>query len=65
MSDKGVRAAVIMGLIPILVGTAYLIFNESFGTELTIDMAGVTMLIALGLAMAFGFLVILKGAKDL
>jgi len=65
VSDKGVRAAVIMGLIPILVGTAYLIFNESFGTELTIDMAGVTMLIALGLAMAFGFLVILKGAKDL
>lgn len=65
MSDKGVRTAIILGIVPILVGVGYFVVNESGGTELTMDLAGVTMLIALGLAMAFGFLVILKGARDL
>ncbi len=31
----------------------------------TMDPAGVTLLVALGLAMGFGFLVILRGARDL
>ncbi len=31
----------------------------------TIDPAGVVMLFSLGLAMGFGFLVILRGARDL
>ena len=65
MSDKGVRAAIILGAVPIVVGVIYYVLNEAEGTELTLDMAGVTMLVALGLAMAFGFLVILKGARDL
>ena len=35
------------------------------GVAGTIDPAGVIMLFALGLSMAFGFLVILRGARDL
>jgi len=31
----------------------------------TMDPAGVTLLVGLGLAMGFGFLVILRGARDL
>jgi Flp pilus assembly protein TadB len=65
VSDRGTRAAIILGIVPIVLGVAYLAFNEINGTDLTLDMAGVTMLIALGLAMGFGFLVILRGAKDL
>ena len=65
MADRGVRAALVMGLIPIIVGIAYYVLNESWGTRLTIDDAGVTMLIAFGIALGFGFYVILKGARDL
>lgn len=35
------------------------------GVAGTIDPAGVTMLVALGIAMGFGFAVILRGARDL
>ena len=35
------------------------------GVAGTVDPAGVVMLFALGLAMGFGFLVILRGARDL
>jgi Flp pilus assembly protein TadB len=55
----------ILGAMPILVGGAYLVLQETNGTEANADRAGVTMLIALGFAMAFGFLVLLRGAKDL
>jgi hypothetical protein len=65
VSDRGVRTAIIMGLLPIAIGVLYFVLNKAGGTENTIDLAGVTMLISLGLAMAFGFMVILKGARDL
>ena len=65
MNFNGTRAAIILGIVPVVVGLAYLAVQVANGTDATKDMAGVTMLIALGLAMAFGFLVILRGAKDL
>ncbi len=65
MKFNGTRAAIILGALPILVGLAYLAVQVANGTDANKDAAGVTMLIALGLAMAFGFMVILRGAKDL
>ena len=61
----GVRNALILGAIPVTIGVAYLIFQEVNGSAATADAAGVTMLIALGLAIGFGMLVILHGARDL
>ena len=65
MKLSGTGTALIFGVIPIIVGVAYLALNQANGSDLTKDAAGVTMLIALGLAMGFGFLVILRGARDL
>jgi hypothetical protein len=62
---SGVRAAVVLGIVPIIVGIAYWILNATLGTELTIDDAGVTMLIAFGLALGFGTFVVVRGATDL
>ena len=62
---SGTRQALILGAIPITVGVIYWILQQTRGTEATIDAAGATMLIALGLAMGFGMLVILRGARDL
>ena len=62
---SGIKQAVILGAIPITVAIAYLIFQEAAGDEAIIDAAGVTMLFALGLAVSFGMLVILRGARDL
>ena len=62
---SGTRQAIILGAIPIIIGIAYLTAQETLGTEAVSDMAGVTMLIALGLAIGFGMLVILRGARDL
>ncbi|MFV2063245.1 MAG: hypothetical protein ACC726_06990 [Chloroflexota bacterium] len=62
---SGIKQAVFLGAIPIVVAIAYLIFQEAAGDEAIIDAAGVTMLIALGLAIGFGMLVILRGARDL
>ena len=39
--------------------------QEAVGVEAWIDPAGVILLVALGLAMGFGMLVILRGARDL
>jgi Flp pilus assembly protein TadB len=60
-----VKAALVIGAIPIIVGVIYFVLQEVNGTFATMDPAGVTMLIALGLAMGFGMLVILRGARDL
>ncbi len=57
--------ALILGTIPVTVGVIYLVLQEVNGTAATTDAAGVTMLIALGLAIGFGMLVILRGARDL
>lgn len=88
MMDRGTRAALVLGVVPIIVGLLYLSLQVVFGDPATwdfigglfldiesgkiialfsgnIDPAGVTMLIAFGLAMGFGMLVILRGARDL
>lgn len=62
---SGIKQAIVLGAIPIAVGLAYWILQQARGTEAVTDAAGATMLIALGLAMGFGMLVILRGARDL
>lgn len=70
---SGTRIAIIIGVIPVIVGLIYLGLQIAFGEHDwvsglisgTMDPAGVVMLVALGLAMAFGFAVILRGARDL
>jgi Flp pilus assembly protein TadB len=59
------RWALILGAIPILIGLIYLMVQEAVGIQAWIDPAGVILLVALGLAMGFGMLVILRGARDL
>jgi hypothetical protein len=61
---NSVRVALALGAIPIIVGLIYVaapVVNDAHYA----DAAGATMLIALGLAMGFGMLVILRGARDL
>jgi hypothetical protein len=62
---SGVRVALILGVVPIIVGAIYWTLNDVLGTELTVDDAGVTMLIAFGLALGFGAFVVVRGATDL
>jgi hypothetical protein len=62
---NGTRAALVLGAIPVTIGVVYLVLQEVNGTAANVDGAGVTMLIALGLAIGFGMLVILRGARDL
>ena len=59
------RWALILGAIPVVIGLIYLVVQEAVGVEAWIDPAGVILLVALGLAMGFGMLVILRGARDL
>ncbi len=56
------RGAIIIGLGFIVVGVLYLLTQ---GAGAVMDRAGATMLIALGIAMAFGFAVLLRGSRDL
>jgi hypothetical protein len=58
------RAAVLLGAIPIIVGLIYYFGAELFAGY-DIDAGGTTLLVALGLAMGFGMLVVLRGARDL
>lgn len=62
---SGTREAITLGAIPIIVGTIYFLAQHLIGPDSVIDPAGVTMLLALGLAIGFGMLVILRGARDL
>jgi hypothetical protein len=62
---SGIKRAMIIGSFPIIVGIIYFVFQQALGSQATIDPAGVTLLISLGLAMGFGMLVILVGARDL
>ena len=55
---SGVKQALIFGALPIGVALAYFLVDQAFGTPLTIDPAGGTLLVALGLAMGFGLFVI-------
>jgi hypothetical protein len=62
---SGIRTALVLGVVPVIVGAAYWLLNVASGTELTIDAAGATMLIAFGLALGFGTFVVVRGATDL
>jgi hypothetical protein len=59
------RWALVMGAIPVVIGISYLVLQEAIGIKAWIDPAGVVLLVALGLSMGFGMLVILRGARDL
>ena len=59
------RAALLIGAIPIIVGIVYFALQELNGEQAVIDPGGALLLICLGVAMGFGFLVILRGARDL
>lgn len=61
---SGIKEAVFLGAIPVVIGIIYWVLPNVFDVDY-IDAAGATMLIALGLAMGFGMLVILRGARDL
>ena len=58
------RNAVLLGVIFIVVGVLYfLLQGGDLGT--TSDRAGATMLIVLGVAMAFVFSILLRGSREL
>lgn len=59
------RWALVLGAIPVVIGILYWAAQQVVGVTAWIDPAGVTLLVALGLAMGFGMLVILRGARDL
>jgi hypothetical protein len=56
------RNALIMGVIFVTIGTIYYVVQ---GTGNTIDRTGVTLLLMLGVAMSFGFAVLLRAAREL
>jgi hypothetical protein len=56
------RNALILGLIFIVVGVAYFFLN---GHTVGLDVAGATMLVILGGAMAFVFAILLRGSREL
>lgn len=56
------RSAIMIGVGFMVVGVLYLVTQ---GAGETMDRAGATMLIALGVAMAFGFAIILRGSRDI
>jgi hypothetical protein len=56
------RNAIILGLGFVAVGIIYFLVQ---GTGHTLDRAGATMLIVLGLAMAFTFVILLRGSREL
>ena len=56
------RNTLVIGCFFVLVGIIYYITQ---GDGPTTDLAGVTMLILTGVAMVFGFAVLVKGSRDL
>ncbi|HWH36718.1 MAG TPA: hypothetical protein VNT28_02965 [Candidatus Limnocylindrales bacterium] len=56
------RNAIILGAGFVAVGVLYLLLQ---GDGLWLDRAGATMLIVLGLAMAFTFAVLLRGSRGM
>jgi hypothetical protein len=56
------RNAIVLGLIFVAVGALYFLVQ---GGGATLDRAGATMLIVLGLAMAFTFTILLRGSRGL
>jgi hypothetical protein len=47
------------------VGIIYWVWQAASGLDEVIDPAGALLLVMLGVSMGFGFLVILRGARDL
>jgi hypothetical protein len=62
---SGIKQALFLGAIPVVIGIIYLLLPGISAAAVQVDAAGATMLVALGLAMGFGMLVILRGARDL
>jgi hypothetical protein len=56
------RNAIVLGLIFVAIGALYFLVQ---GGGNTLDRAGATMLIVLGLAMAFTFTILLRGSRGL
>ena len=65
MTRNQTLAALLIGVIPVIVGVIYFVLQQWADIEAVIDPAGVLLLICLGVSMGFGFLVILRGARDL
>jgi hypothetical protein len=61
---NGTRAAILLGAIPVVIGIIYWVLPNVLDVAVN-EAPGATLLIALGLAMGFGFAVILRGARDL
>jgi len=62
---SGIRGALALGAFPVIVAAIYVIWPLLTTGDASEEAAGFVMLIALGLAMGFGMLVILRGARDL
>jgi hypothetical protein len=56
------RTAVVLGGLFVAVGIVYLVVQ---GTGAELDHAGVTLLIAIGAAMAFTFTILFRGSAEL
>jgi drug/metabolite transporter (DMT)-like permease len=56
------QKTLVIGAFFIVVGILYFVLQ---GDGTTIDRAGVTMLLLTGVAMVFGFAVLVKGSRDL
>lgn len=56
------RNALILGLIFVVIGVAYYFLNSY---TVGLDVAGATMLVILGGAMAFVFAILLRGSREL
>ena len=56
------RNAVILGAIFLVVGVGYALVQ---GTASTLDMAGATLLVTLGIAMTFTFIILLRGSRGM
>jgi hypothetical protein len=57
------RFAVILGVVFVVVGAIYW-FVQHFDLT-SIDYAGATMLVVLGVAMGFAFTILLRGSREL
>ena len=57
------RNALILGIGFVVVGVGYYIVQG--GAAAWLDLAGATMLVVLGIAMAFVFAILLRGSREL
>ena len=62
---SGIRGALILGAFPVIVAVVYVLWPMITTGAASEEAAGFVLLLALGLSMGFGMLVILRGARDL